>query len=205
MSQQHVYVTDLAHEYFVNAIECLEKHNLFDKDIYGTDASYSRLYYLIGGSLMKQGKFEEAIEPLQNALLSSNLFPSLHVVLKKVLIECYKKIAEQDTSSGLNRVELCRNIVDLSSSLVLHTDTNSLLSNGTIKTLMNDAFSVKNLSSDRSIEWNEEEGKVQPFDFVLTFPEKSLAIEGDVVNAQLCIHSHLKTSVRLTDVLIESN
>lgn len=181
---------------------------LFDKEMQlssryanvDTVLSYTRLQYLIGGILMKQGKFGEAIAPLKNALSQSTTIPSLHALLKKALIQCYKKTNTNDSADGYQRV------IDSSLSLFLNTGTNECLSKTSRSSIIKDAFSVENnFSSDRVLEWPFGSDEEQPFEFALTFPHQSFAIEGDEVDALLQIHSNLKTAIQIKDILIEPN
>ncbi len=165
---------------------------------------YARLHYLIGGILMKQGKFAEAIEPLQNALSTSLVFPSLHVLLKKALIKCYKKATSGPVD--INSNDNLRKMIDSLLSLVLNTETNETLSKSALNSFMKEIFSVyaDNIAG-HVIEWPFDPEEKQPVEFTLTFPNQSYAIEGDEVNALLQLRSNLKTPILIRDIVIEPN
>jgi len=193
---------EIALESLNHALKLMDKEDLSSKA--PNKLLYARLHYLIGGVLMKQGKFQEAIEPLQKSLSASLVFPSLHALLKKALIKCYKTATSD--AQGTNTNDHLRKMMDSLLSLILDTQTNDILSKSTLKSLMNDIFTsyASNLS-DQIVEWPFEPEEKQPIEFVLTFPNQSYAIEGDEVIALLQLHSNLKTPVHLSNILIEPN
>ena len=192
----------LALDSLKHALALLEKKNQLSsgESKRGNDTSYARLYYLIGGILMKDEKFEDAIEPLQNALSYSTGFSSIHVLLEKALIQCYKKISTTDS------IDINQKLIDSSLSLIFNTGTNAAISKATLASLTEDIFSLQNkANSTRVFDWPYGSDEEQPFQFALTFPDRLYAIEGDEVNAIVRLRSNLRTPLRVKDVLIEPN
>lgn len=159
--------------------------------------SNSRLHYLIASTLIKQQKFQDAIEPLQFALSNSRGFHSLNDLLEKMLIQCYNKVPSAITDVNLK-------VLNASLSLLLRHGIRSPLSSAILNTF-NDSSPNTTFETDHIIEIPYCSDDKQPFNFALTFPNQSHVIQGDVIDAVLQLRSNLKFPVRVKVLLIEPN
>jgi hypothetical protein len=159
--------------------------------------SNARLHYLIASILIKQQKFQDAIEPLQYALSSSRGFHSLNDLLEKMLIQCYNKAPSAMTDEKVKAL-------NASLSLLLRHEIRSPLTSAILNS-SNDSSPSTTVNTNRIIEIPCCSEDKQPFHFALTFPYQSHAIQGDVVDAVLQLRSNLKFPVQVKVLLIEPN
>jgi len=160
------------------------------------DVPNTRLNYFIGIIFMKQEKFEDAIESFHQALKESGCFPTLISTIEKLLIECYRRIDWKSNDT--------KDLLSSWISLLFKKETTESFSNFIMSSFV-DATISGNLQSDRFLELPYRSDDEQPFAFSLTFPEKTYAVEGDVVVALIQLRSNLKFEVQIEDLIIEPN
>ncbi len=167
--------------------------------------SYARLNQLIGGIYFQQENFHQAVKHLEVALSYSKVFPTLHVVLERALIHCYKNLLRQELKPG-HKYDQTRKLTRCALDLVLTSGVNKIHSNAALSKLLKEAFGMSDDGQNEGllIEWPDFKDSEPPFEYTFTFPDQTYAIEGDVIKATLRVRSNLSLPIKLHDLTLSS-
>lgn len=154
----------------------------------------ARLYYVAGGILLGMHRHDEALSHLSKALRYSRGWRELELAVRRMLIECYDKHIPSPGESSES---------DTLVSMILDSYFNAEMSSQNLRKAL-DHFAT--ISGGDTLKWyhetrNEEDTSL-PFSFAVSFPGKTQATSGDVVEASVVIKSNLDYAVHVNSAAL---
>lgn len=142
----------------------------------------------MGGILMKQKKYDSALEYLTKVSSMVNRFSSLKLAVQRSISKCQSMInANIGSKDALSQIFDC--------------DTNTYLTKTELKTLFHATNRDGDLSdTDRTIEQMK-----RPLEYCLSFPFGISATEGDSVVANLHLYSNMPFRIDIVDIDLDLN
>lgn len=167
-----------------------------------TDESFhrsgARMYYLIGGILLRLKEYEESIVHLERAVKYAHGWKGLELAIRRMLIDCYEKRLESQTSTTEEQNATI-------ASMILDSFFNANMSSRNLRRALKN-FST--LASDGLIKWHreciDESDSSLPFSFAVTFPGATHGTVGETATASVMIKSNLDYAVHINSVTLLS-
>lgn len=149
-----------------------------------------RLHYLTGRLLLRQNDPTNALPHLQLAAEKTKKWPSLHLTIQRVLLDCERKCNSPRDGS------------DASIKLLLEPSACSLLSENEVVQAQQHAV----LSESREVIWRDDDAGVArpPLDFAVTFLDSTHAASGDTVLACVSVKSCVDISLYVDSIQLET-
>ena len=147
-----------------------------------------RLHFLAGRLMISLNDSTNALSHLRIAAAKTKKWPSMHLAIQRVLLECEKKCdtAQEDTYMKLLFEPNSCNI--LSRSEITHAEQNI------------------NSSGRKEVIWTDDDNGAAkpPLDFAVTFLDSTHAISGDTVLACVSVQSRINFPVHVESIQLNT-
>lgn len=188
------------------ALDCLRRAiSFYERDIQkmGTQNSNStacwnragtRMYYLIGGTLLGLERCAEAASYLLKAIKLARGWKGLELTIGKMLIQCYENYTPEDSEYDQPLT-----------SILLDSCFNTDMTSADLRHVLE---KIASMNGGETIKWHreclDEADESLPLSFALTFPSGTHATMGDDVEAILLIKSNLDYAVHVDSLTLLS-